>query len=97
MADEVEALTALAGDAVDQLIETIDEQPEMLAINPAYASNEALLKKIDKALSGVKGILEDFVVQIPATTKTVVRDMATDAVFRLSPRSPSRSSRWLPA
>jgi hypothetical protein len=79
-AEEVEVLESLG--AAD-LVEVIDEQPEMLAVNPAYAHDEALLKRIDKALSGVKGIPADFVVQVPAVSKTVVTDAATDAVFKL--------------
>jgi hypothetical protein len=56
----------------------------MLAVNPTYANDEALLKKIDKALSGIKGIPEDFIVSVAATSKIVVSDTATDAVFRLN-------------
>jgi hypothetical protein len=67
--------------------------PEMLAVNPAYASDEALLQRIDKALSGIKGIPEDFIIREAATSKMVVSDTATDAVFRLDAEVASRYSR----
>jgi hypothetical protein len=91
--DEVELLAEMVGDvvhdtdgnitAVPGFAEILESIPASLQINPIYASNEDLLKKIDKALSGVKGIPEDFVISVPASSKMVVSDSATDAVFRL--------------
>jgi hypothetical protein len=95
--DELELLAELVGEAerdedgaitaVPNFAETVEQVPAMLAVNPAYASNEALLKKIDKALSGIKGIPEDFIVQTPAKAKVVVSETATNDVFRLAPES----------
>jgi hypothetical protein len=62
--------------------ETIESTPELLAINPLYASDELLLARVDKALSGISGIPDDFVVQIPAQQKVVVSDVAWDSLFR---------------
>lgn len=93
--EELDLLAELVGEAernaegaivaVPGFAETSETVPAMLAVNPAYASDEALLKRIDKALSGVKGIPEDFIVQTPAQSKVVVSETATDAVFRLAP------------
>jgi hypothetical protein len=69
--------------AIEGFAETLEKQPAMLAVNPAYAKDEALLKRIDKALSNVKGIPEDFIVQTTAEAKVVVSETAPDAVFRL--------------
>lgn len=80
--DDEGAITAIPGFA-----ETVEKSPAMLAVNPAYADDEVLLKRIDKALSGVKGIPEDFIIQIPADTRVVVSETATDAVFRLAPEA----------
>lgn len=76
--DEEGAITAIAGFA-----ETLETMPAMLAVNPVYAQDEVLLARIDKALAGIKGIPEDFILQIPAQSSVVVADTATDAVFRL--------------
>jgi hypothetical protein len=69
--------------SVPGFAETLEKHPAMLAVNPAYAHDEELLKRIDKALSGVKGIPEDFIVNVASESKIVVSDTATDAVFRL--------------
>jgi hypothetical protein len=69
--------------SVPGFAETLDSYPAMLAVNPAYANDEELLKKIDKALSGIKGIPEDFIIHQAATSKVVVSEGATNAVFRL--------------
>jgi hypothetical protein len=70
--------------SIPDFAETVGS-PAMLTVNPVYASDEALLKRIDKALSGIKGIPEDFILQNAAQTKVVVSETATDAVFKLSP------------
>lgn len=79
--DEEGAIVAIPG-----FVETTEVQPAMLAVNPDYAADEVLLKRIDKALKGVKGIPEDFILSIPAETKTVVTEGATNAVFALNPK-----------
>lgn len=71
--------------AVPGFTEVMEKQPAMLAVNPVYASDEALLKKIDKALAKTPGIPEDFILAIEAETKAVVSDTATTEVFRLDP------------
>jgi hypothetical protein len=81
--DELSMLTELLGAELPDFVETVEKHPAMLAVNPAYANDESLLKRIDKALSGIKGVPEDFIVQIEAESKVVVSDTATDAVFRL--------------
>jgi hypothetical protein len=84
--DEIALLTETVGeDAVETYVETVEAQPALLAVNPAYADDEALLRRIDKALSGVKGIPEDFIIQTEAQSKTVVSDEAVNAMFALSP------------
>jgi hypothetical protein len=76
--DEDNNITAIPGFA-----ETLESVPAMLAVNPAYAHDEELLKRIDKALSGVKGIPEDFIVSVASRAKVVVSETATDMVFSL--------------
>lgn len=80
--DEDGAITAIPGFA-----ETVEKQPAMLTVNPAYGKDEMLLARIDKALSGVKGIPEDFILSLPAQQSVVVTETATDAVFRLAPEA----------
>ena len=63
--------------------ETREIRPGYLAVNPVYAGDEVLLQRIDKAVSGIKGVPEDFIVQIPAEVRCVVSDEATNSVFRL--------------
>jgi len=84
--EELELLTETVGEAaLPSYVETVEEAPALLAVNPAYAGDEALLRKIDKALSGVKGIPEDFIVQTEAKAKTVVADAAVNEMFKLTP------------
>ena len=84
--EELELLSETVGEAnVGGYVETVEAQPAMLAVNPAYAGDEALLRKIDKALAGVKGIPEDFIQQYPAQSKTVFAEEAVNAMFKLSP------------
>lgn len=84
--EEIELLTETVGEeAVPAYVETVEDRPALLAVNPAYANDAALLRKIDKALSGVKGIPEDFIVETEAVSKTVVSDAAVNEMFKLSP------------
>lgn len=84
--EELELLTETVGEeALGSYTETVEALPALLAVNPAYANDEALLRKIDKALSGIKDIPEDFIVQQEAVSKTVVSDEATNAMFKLTP------------
>jgi len=84
--EELEFLSETVGAAaLPAYVETVEEAPALLAVNPAYAGDEALLRKIDKALSGVKGIPEDFIVQTEAKAKTVVAEAAVNEMFKLTP------------
>ena len=84
--EEIELLTETVGEeALGSYVETVEDRPALLAVNPAYANDAALLRKIDKALAGIKGIPEDFIVETEAVSKTVVSDEATNAMFKLTP------------
>lgn len=93
--DELESLAVLVGQnerndegdvvLVPGFTEILEKSPAMLAVNPAYSKDEALLKRIDKALSGVKDIPEDFILAVEAETKPVVSETALNEVFRLPP------------
>jgi hypothetical protein len=84
--EELGLLSETVGEAaVGSYVETVEDRPALLAVNPAYANDEALLRKIDKALAGIKGIPEDFIVQTEAVSKTVVSDAAVNEMFKLSP------------
>jgi len=70
----------LSADEVTLLIErgipydTVEARAETFVINPAYANDGALLGKIDKALKGVKGLPEDFILKQEGVTSHVVSD-----------------------
>ena len=80
--EELELLTSLVGDTSD-LVETVVESPERLAVNDKYARDEALLKQVDKLVSKDKSIPADFIEIIPAVSRTVVSEGAGDAMFKL--------------
>jgi hypothetical protein len=93
-ADELEVLAEMFDAERDEdgnivsvpgFAETVEKHPAMLAVNPIYANDEALLKRIDAALKNVKNVPEDFIVQVAADSKVVVSESATDEVFKLSP------------
>jgi hypothetical protein len=67
---------------INGVAETLESQPSMVVLNPAYVNDQALLKRIDKALEGVRGIPEDLIVQTPAEAKVVVSDTALATMFR---------------
>lgn len=56
--------------------------PELIAINPDYATNTALMDKVEKALEGVKGIPSDFIVKQDKKTKQVVSPELEAAAWR---------------
>ena len=62
--------------------DVLEASPTMLAVNAAYANDEVLLRKIDKAIAGIKGIPADFIVQIAPATRIVVSDKALDNAFK---------------
>lgn len=55
---------------------------ETYIINPAYAADSAMLEKVAKALEGVKGLPEDFILH-QSQKKTCVDETSLDAVFAL--------------
>jgi len=69
--------------AVAGFVEVVETSPSLLAVNPVYANDAALLAKIDKALAGIKGIPEDFIIQTAPVQKRVVSDAALGNLFRL--------------
>lgn len=84
--EEIELLAETVGQEwLDRYVETMEAQPALLAVNPAYAGDEALLRRIDRALKSVKDIPEDFIIQTEPVAKTVVKDEAVNEMFRLSP------------
>jgi hypothetical protein len=84
--EEIELLTETVGEeALPSYVEMVEDRPALLAVNPEYASDEALLRKIDRALKSVKDIPEDFIIETEAVSKTVVADGAVNEMFKLSP------------
>ena len=55
--------------------------PEMFAINPAYAGNEALLEKVSKAIAKI--VPEDFIVMQEEKSKMVVNEAMMAKAFTL--------------
>lgn len=62
-------------------VETHEVGVETFIINPAYAGDEALLGKVEKALNKVPGIPEDFIMQQNSVKTSVVSDETVKAVF----------------
>jgi len=56
---------------------------ETYVVNAKYADDKDLFARIDKALSRVQGIPEDFFEIIEEDSKPIVTDESMDAVFRL--------------
>ena len=63
--------------------ETVEEVVSTFVINPAYKDDQALLGKVEKALKGVKGIPEDFILLQEGKSKTITTDASLDEVFKL--------------
>ena len=74
--DEVELLTE-HGIPYD----TVEDRAETFVINPSYANDGALLGKIDKALKGVKGLPDDFILKQTSISKHVVSDESILTMF----------------
>lgn len=91
--DEIELIAECSGVAIAEdgsvpgYVDVVETLPSLLAVNPAYANDAELLKKIDKALSGIKGIPTDFIIQTEVKSKCVVSDRALSNMFRLDPAS----------
>jgi hypothetical protein len=73
--DEVKVLTDAGLDVAEKVI-----QPHLFAINPAYASDEALLEKVEKAIAKI--VPADFIVQQQEVKKPVVSDEMLDEAFK---------------
>jgi hypothetical protein len=95
--DARQPLTQDELDVIGSLIESTQEDGQVvaiagiteavapvLALNPVYAGDEALLAKVDKALVGVKGIPDDLIIQAVAA-KTLVAESAFDRLFQEKP------------
>jgi predicted regulator of amino acid metabolism with ACT domain len=61
--------------------DVVDDVTETFVINPEYANDSALLGKIDKALGGVKGLPENFILRQAGVSRRVVSDATIDHVF----------------
>ena len=78
--EEVETLERL-GIKSEKVIKT----PKLYAINPAYASDDALMSKVEKALTkALKDIVDvdNFFVVQEEVSKSVVTDETIEAVFK---------------
>lgn len=60
---------------------------QLFAINPAYAENADLMTRVEKALSKVAGLPEDFIVQQDGVSKFVVTDEMLDLAFKKRDRN----------
>jgi hypothetical protein len=59
---------------------------QLFAINPKYAADAKLLGSVEAALSKVKGLPEDFIVQQDEVSKMVVSEANVDEVFAARPK-----------
>lgn len=60
---------------------TVSDVEEMFVINPEHANNSALLKKVEKALKGIKDLPEDFILRQESKSRRVVTEETMNAVF----------------
>jgi hypothetical protein len=74
-AEEVEAL-----EADDIPVGKMELVPERFVVNPAYADDQKLLKRVSDALGTVKGMPEDFIMKQDGTEKRVVTDETLKAI-----------------
>lgn len=54
---------------------------ETFVINPEYVNDQAMLAKVEKALKGIKGLPEDFIMKQEGVSKRVVTDNSVEQVF----------------
>jgi hypothetical protein len=78
--DEVQILEDAGLTPAEEVI-----QKHLFAINPKYATDEALLEKVEKALSKI--VPEDFIVQQEEIKKKVVSDTMLDEAFKEGARA----------
>lgn len=57
--------------------------PEAFIFNPAYMNDSALMERISKAISGIKGIPADLILKQEETFKNVTTEKSIDEVFAL--------------
>lgn len=62
-------------------VETVDLVAETFVINPAYKDDQVLLGKIEKKLSTIKDLPEDFIMKQAGVSRTIVGETALDEVF----------------
>jgi hypothetical protein len=67
--------------------EVVEDRPETYIINPAYAGDAKLLKKVSDAISKVAGLPTDFLQFQESTKKTVVTETSMTEVFRLNDKT----------
>ena len=65
----------------DLPVETIETTVDAFIINPAYSNDSAILAKVEKALSGIKGLPEDFIMKQDGATKKIVGKDAIEKLF----------------
>lgn len=75
---EIEMLEA-AGIATEIAEDVVDT----FVINPAYAGDQDLLAKIEKKLSQIKDLPEDFILRQEGVSRRVVSEAALDQIFTL--------------
>lgn len=83
--DEVEILEKLGLKPFKEVV-----APELFGINPVYASDEALMNKVSKALEKI--VPSDFIVHQEERSKLVVNDELLEAAFRLPYGSEERKT-----
>ena len=64
-------------------VATTNHRPETLMFNPMYMGDQEMMKKIEKALMGIKGLPEDIVLLQESTHDTVVTEESIEAAFNL--------------
>jgi hypothetical protein len=55
---------------------------ETFVINPEYANDQEMLAKVEKALKGIKGLPQDFIMKQEGVSKRVVTDETVAQVFK---------------
>lgn len=80
--DEVKLLREHGIEPFEQVV-----TQEMFGINPAYAGDEALMQRVEKALVKVAGLPADFIVKQEKVSKLVVTDEMLDLAFKKRDRT----------
>lgn len=64
-------------------VEKVNHRPETLMFNPIYMNDPDTMKKIEKALMGIKGLPEDIILRQEGVYDTIVTDASIEAAFEL--------------